>query len=286
MEPGTGLAILGSALGGAKLVEKLLGPTAEYIGGGFQSWTEQRVNNVSAIFESAQMKLGDKIEEPEVIPPRVLKEVLDKGSFCSDPLTAEYFGGVLASSRSKISRDDRGASWSSLVARLSSYQVRSHYIFYRGIHDSFIGQDFQFNMDDRSKLAVLIPYSSYFAAMEFTSDEMKQISSILNHAFFGLDKEDLIKNFFYGDGDELKKRRPQNFEPPVEGGILVTPSALGCQLFLWAHGYGSSDLGSILKLNFDVPQGMTPCRTVMSLEDLKPIKSEQDAAGNADKPCA
>ena len=31
MDPGTGLTILGSAIGGAKLVEKLLGPTADYI---------------------------------------------------------------------------------------------------------------------------------------------------------------------------------------------------------------------------------------------------------------
>lgn len=108
MEPGTGLAILGSALGGAKLVEKLLGPTAEYIGSGIQSWTEHRVKNVSDIFRNAQEKLGDRIDQPGAIPPRVLKEVLNEGSFCCDPLTAEYFRGVLASSRSPVSRDDRG----------------------------------------------------------------------------------------------------------------------------------------------------------------------------------
>jgi len=272
MESGTGIAILGSALGSAKLVEKLLGPTAEYIGAGIQSWTEQRVNNVSKIFECAQEKLGDKIDEPGAIPPRVLKEVLDEGSFCNDPLTAEYFGGVLASSRSQISRDDRGASWSSLVARLSNYQVRSHYVFYRSIYDRFIGQDFLFNINDRSKLEVLIPFSSYFEAMEFTEDEMKHIGSILNHAFFGLNKEGLIETFVYGSGEDLKRRRMNRVEPPEEGGILATPSALGGELFLWAHGFGSSDLGSILKLQLDIPAGMTPCRTVLSLDDLKPNK--------------
>lgn len=31
IDPGTGLTILGTAVGGAKVVEKILGPTAEYV---------------------------------------------------------------------------------------------------------------------------------------------------------------------------------------------------------------------------------------------------------------
>ena len=128
-----------------------------------QNWTERRVNNVANIFSRAKEKLGDRIEEPGSIPPRVLKEVLDEGSFCDDPLTAEYFGGVLASSRSQVSRDDRGASWSALVARLSTYQVRSHFLIYRAIYDRFRGQDFKFNMNDRNQLSVLLSFSLIFS---------------------------------------------------------------------------------------------------------------------------
>ena len=164
-----------------------------------------------------------------------MKEVLNEGSFCDDPLTAEYFGGVLASSRSDVSRDDRGASWSSLVARLSAYQVRSHFLVYRAIYDRFVGQDFQFNMDDRNKLTVLLPFSSYFRAMEFSKSETSQIGPLLTHSFFGLNKEDLIETFVYGNGENLKKREGADFDPPEEGGIWVTPSALGVELFLWAH---------------------------------------------------
>lgn len=46
MKPGTGLTILGTAVGSAKLVEKLLGPTADYLGEGLRQWTEKRVENV------------------------------------------------------------------------------------------------------------------------------------------------------------------------------------------------------------------------------------------------
>ncbi len=195
----------------------MLGPTAEYIGGGIRNWTERRVNNVANIFIKAKEKLGDRIEEPGAIPPRVLKELLDEGSFCDDALTAEYFGGVLASSRSQVSRDDRGASWSSLVARLSAYQIRSHFLVYRAIYDCFAGQDFQFNMDDRIKLSMLLPFSSYIRSMEFSKDEMNQFGTLLNHSFFGLNKEDLIETFIYGNGENLKKRQGGDFNPPGRG---------------------------------------------------------------------
>jgi len=277
MEPGTGLAILGSALGGVKLVEKMLGPTAEYIGVGIRNWTERRVNNVANIFVKAREKLGSRIEEPGAIPPRVLKEILDEGSFCDDPLTAEYFGGVLASSRSNVSRDDRGASWSSLVARLSTYQIRSHFLVYRAIYDRFRGQDFQFNMDDRKELTVFLPYSSYFRSMEFSKTEMSQIVSLLNHSFFGLTKEDLIETFVYGKGNDLKKLIGSDLEPPEEGGIWVTPSALGVELFLWVHGQGNLALSALLHIELQVPQEIITCTGVLNTDDMRRKKSEQVA---------
>jgi len=43
VDPGTGLTILGSAVGRAKLVEKILGPTAEYLGNGIRTWRENRI---------------------------------------------------------------------------------------------------------------------------------------------------------------------------------------------------------------------------------------------------
>src|SRR6266496_693093 len=118
MEPASGIAILGTAIGSAKIVEKLLGPTADYLGTGLRSWTEKRVENTRRIFTHAAKLLGDRLESPGSVPPKVLKGILDDGSFCDDELSAEYFGGVLASSRTGVSRDDRGASFTALLGRL------------------------------------------------------------------------------------------------------------------------------------------------------------------------
>jgi hypothetical protein len=70
-----------------------------------------------------------------------LKEILENGAWCEEELQVEYFGGVLASSRTGISRDDRGAYFTSLISRLSTYQLRSHYIFYHLFKKIFDGED-------------------------------------------------------------------------------------------------------------------------------------------------
>jgi len=281
LEPGTGLAILGSALGGAKLVEKMLGPTAEYIGGGIRNWTERRINNVANIFSRARDKLGTRIEEPGAIPPRVLKDVLDEGSFCDDPLTAEYFGGVLASSRSQISRDDRGAYWSSLIARLSTYQVRSHFLVYRAIYDRFRRQDSGFDMVDGSKLSILLPFSSYIHSMDFSQDEMKEYATLVAHSTFGLHNEGLIERFIYGNAETLKSREGGDFHPPKEGGIWVTPSTSGVELFLWAHGQGNLPPSAFFHLELVVPDGVVPCAGALNRDDLKESKPHPPASAES-----
>ena len=119
IDPGTGLTILGSAIGGAKVVEKILGPTADYIGGQLKEWTEKKIKNTANIFKNAEKKLGDKINDEGKVPPKVLKGILEDGAWCEEELQVEYFVGVLASSRSGVSRDDRGAYFVSIISRLS-----------------------------------------------------------------------------------------------------------------------------------------------------------------------
>ena len=103
MDVGTGLALLGTA----KLAERLIGPTVDYIGQGINTWTEKKVNNLRTIFSKAIEKAGDKLDEDGSVPPRVLNGILNEGAFCEDLLTAEYFSGVLTSSRTSTGRDDR-----------------------------------------------------------------------------------------------------------------------------------------------------------------------------------
>lgn len=234
VDPGTGLSILGAGIGSAKILEKMLGPTADYIGEGIKTWTEKRITNVNNIFSNAQRKLGDKIDSDGAVPPKVLKSILDEGSFCDDELSTEYFGGVLASSRSDVPRDDRGAALVALIARLSTYQLRAHYIFYHIIKSLFDGTDNSPSMGDgRYKLETYIPFDTFIINMEFDRKEKENSWIILQHVLFGLKKEHLIgPDFYYGKQEFLAK----HFKKAPDGGIVFQPSSMGTELFCWAHG--------------------------------------------------
>ena len=67
------------------LILKLLGPTAEYLGAGARHWTERRAKNMRRVFETAERKVGpEELNRPGVVPPKVLKEILEQGEFSDD----------------------------------------------------------------------------------------------------------------------------------------------------------------------------------------------------------
>jgi hypothetical protein len=248
MDPGTGLTVLGAAAGSAKLVEKILGPTAEYLGGGLRDWTERSVHNLGRIFQKAEERLGDKIEAPGSVPPKVLKGILSEGAFSDDELAQEYFGGVLASSRTEVGRDDRGAAFAALAGRLTTYQLRSHFFFYTMIRELFQGCDVNLGVQTgRNRCRLFVPFVSYVLALEFAAGE--DASLIVSHVMFGLARENLIdNNFEFGSVDHIKK----SFKDAADGGLIFAPSALGIELFLWAHGRGDLHLSAILDPAIDL----------------------------------
>ncbi|WP_218641252.1 hypothetical protein [Pseudomonas putida] len=81
-----GLGAIAAYLGKDGL-EKLLGPTADYLGGGLKDFTEKRMHNIGQIFKRADEKIGEKREKPGVIPPKVLKTIMNDGAFNDDLLS-------------------------------------------------------------------------------------------------------------------------------------------------------------------------------------------------------
>ena len=299
MDTGTGLTILGSAVGSAKVVEKILGPTADYLGDEIKTWTEKGFRNIANIFASAEKKLGEGIEDPGSVSPRVLKGILAEGYFCDSHIGSEYFGGVLASSRTLISRDDRGCALIALLSRLSSYQLRTHYIFYSAAKKLIEGREYNIGLEEvRRELQIFIPWREFVSAMNYSADENKTL--ILRHAMDGLAKESLIGDhdtWAYGTADFLNARFSTNINAT---GIVFTISALGVELYQWAHGYsdrkiidfGDKDFDSLYDSNIQTPESPSFSRITRKEDDQfwmygnsPPNKEifQQDAALNADK---
>jgi len=228
-----GLGAIAAYLGKDGL-QKLLGPTADYLGAGLRDFTQRRTENIVKIFESAEKKLGERLDGPGEVPPKVLKSVLNEGSYATEAIAVEYFGGILASSRTEQGRDDRGARLAKLLDGLSTYQLRAHYLIYATVHRIFSGRALKFNMEGRPKMQIFIPFDDFFNAMDFNGKEMQQIGQLLNHVFFGLHSDNLIEGEWqYGPHEHIAKM----FSGTTSvGGILCGPSVLGAELFLSAFG--------------------------------------------------
>lgn len=241
----TALAVIGVGL-----ANKVLGPTASYIGDEAKSWTEARVVNIKNIFKSASKKLGGHGKDEGSVPPRILKGIIDDGSFCDDAIVTEYFGGVLASSKSGISRDDRGTTYLSLISRLSSYQIRAHYLIYMILRNVFQGEAFNTALgEERVKMRVFIPSDVFNIAMDFQGDELDK-EELLTHILTGLAKETLInEDLILGDERFISRY----WLDADEEGLIVIPSAFGIELFFWVHGRPDLKLAQFLDPSITFP---------------------------------
>lgn len=49
-------------------LQKLLGPTADYLGQGLRDFTQRRFETIGRIFQNAQSKVGERLEKPGEVP--------------------------------------------------------------------------------------------------------------------------------------------------------------------------------------------------------------------------
>jgi hypothetical protein len=215
----------------------------DYLGDGVRDLTKKRAENLGKIILKAHNK-SEGHEEQGFVPPRVIKNIFDDGSFSEDELTAEYLGGVLASSKSPNGRDDRGVALSGLVNRLSTYTLRTHYIVYSVIRrlalDSYLNVGIT---EEARRLAIFITRDAYDRAMEF--DTIEDATLAMNHALYALIQEQLIANKPWATGEPENLKRFFKRVAPTSG-IMVYPTVPGVELYLWAHGKGHLDRWAFL----------------------------------------
>ena len=247
---GGGLAILASK----DLLNKLLGPTADYLGEGLKDLVAKSKANVAAIFSKATARLGDKLDQPGTVNPRVLKQVLDEGRFCEDELAAEYYGGILASARTESGRDDRGATYASLIRQLSTYQIRLHYLCYYCVRRLWLGKEFAAQVGyDSENLAVVISSGLYLSAMEHA--ETEDPKTVYAHSLIGLDGHRLIRPRFL---PTPLTRVEKAVAGPSDYSIDFVPTWRGASLFMWATGHGDSPTTALFDPDVDIGEPLVP----------------------------
>ena len=71
---------------------------------------------------------------------------------------------------------------------------------------------------------------------------------------FGLARENLIDGvFLYGTAEEIRSQYPN----AKTLGIVFTPSVLGAELYLWAHGRGDVEIHRLFNKALQLTSGVT-----------------------------
>lgn len=205
---------VGGALAAKPLLERLLGPSFEYVGKAMADLLARYGNaNVSEIFGRAATRLAQS-EVEGAVHPRVLKAVIEDGSFASDPATQEYFAGLLSSAVGE-EPDDAAVFFLSQVKHMSAEQVRLHHALYSLRRQAC--------MDALSEM--FVPHNFVAAHLRLNSLSARR-SALSRLAMSGLIAQQYEHNAY------LFLRREQT----AYDGIRIAGTALGAELFLWVHG--------------------------------------------------
>jgi len=249
---GGDLAILGSK----DLLNKLLGPTADYLGGELKNllegFVEKSKDNVARILLKARDKLGDRLGTPGTVNPRVLKDIIIEGAFCEDELAAEYYGGILASARTESGRDDRAAAYLGVVKGLSTYEIKFHYVYYNLMRKLLAGKR-KLGMwtNDLDYMALAIPYGAYVAAMDFGSEEDPK--AICVDSLLGLVRHDLLdERYVVRTVEHVWRHEDRPLPDPLR--LRYTP--FGASLYLCVCGHRNLPPNAILDPNVSIPDSV------------------------------
>ncbi|EJP77215.1 TPA: hypothetical protein ACOENK_003638 [Stenotrophomonas maltophilia] len=241
---GAGLAVLGSK----DVLGKLLGPSAEYLGGKASGLIEKCDLNLDDIFARAFKKIAGRVDEPGQVNARILKNVVDEGRFVEDGLVAEYYAGLLASSRTRDGLDDRGLPHLAMVKMMSVYQIRLHFYIYHSILRLFGGKEINVGQHDgRRRLMVYAPLQGARDVLMPDVNEGEDFESVFLHSINGLYSHGLISEYKYGSVANINSMYGGADVP----GFVVTPTYAGIELFMWAIGAQRPDAHEFLKKRVD-----------------------------------
>ena len=221
----------------------ILTPSMKKVGDRLAKYTEKGLDNIERVFKAAEVRLKQRRKSQGDFSPRILQRVIPQAYTCENELQAAYLGGILASSRSTTSRDDRAAYYLSITDSLSSYQLRTHAIFYSAILNVGSGEFGRGKRHiNRGDATVMITDRDYRRAMAFSKKENPKI--ITPHVFNGLRQQRLVSGCLSAM-ITIKPGQPgqPHISPPKAATSRVLmhyfyPTQLGIELFLWGLGCG------------------------------------------------
>lgn len=266
------------------LLTRLLGPSADIVGA---QWAEAlKQKNLERLLRKTEKRAAGK-DDPGIANPRLASQVFEGAQFADDEVVAEYYSGILASSRDHLGRNDSGVGWSSLINRLSSDQLRLHYLIYASVRPAVLDAA----ITDTNALhgrTVVLPFAAVWTLGGFGNLGEFGRSRIMD-AIDGLMRENLIGGSYgYGDNDYVVQSASATgmyLDLPYDRCLKVDLTIHGIRLFLWGMGVGEGEIEQYwdpaVSIDLvDEESGLGPIEGAAFWSDaLKPKKTDSGSSG-------
>lgn len=239
MEPIAGAGLAAAAGSEAvkttsRLVSRVLGPSADEVGDWLARLVRRRLTTIDKIAEAAERK--GATEKDGEVNPRLAHKVLEEGSYFDGELSAEYFGGMLAGSKTPDGRDDSAVAWASMVSTMSSTQIRLHFILYREWARLLQGRvDINVGVaEGREQCKAYVDLNEVLRALAEPSDGVNEMLARLEHGVIGVYRLGLISAYGWGG----RTNSGQFSNSPYDLTFTASPTGAGFELYGWAQGVG------------------------------------------------
>ena len=257
---------LAIALPGEWALQKVFGPVLSEVGDDIKKVYAKGRDKLIA---TAYRKIDDA-EDGKQANRRVARDVMWNGAFTDEPVCAEYFGGLLAASRSIDGKDDGAIQFVNVVKSLSSRQLRLHYIIYHCLNRQLAAESEPINVGQSSELN---NKSLWLASRELTDRLDLHIETDLNI----LHRQGLLieykSDFHYLDSITTL---PYTMIKPTVFGILLY-SAAHNKLNDWRQ-FSSAGFGDFPGI--DLPVLFAPSLEALTLMVRPDLSISNEAANN------
>lgn len=200
------------------------------------------MENVGRVVRKAD-ELGDGTDGESGPDLRAAEAIFREAMVAESEVVADYLGGVLASAR--IQGGDDAVAWTAVIARMSSRELRLHYMLYSAVLSEALGH-MDINVMDhagRGGLRTVIPYSGDPGRYQALGDS--ESIAQLHFTVTGLERERLFEiNWTFGLG--VQYTAPGEIVAKTVGGVEIAPSFNGMNLYMWGHGMGAKGIGVFL----------------------------------------
>jgi hypothetical protein len=231
-------------------LKKVLGPTLGSIGEDLNKVYQVGRDKIVAV---AKKKIAN-IEDDAIANLRVSRDVFWNGAFTDEAICAEYFGGILAASRSEDGKDDTGVYYVDLIKSLSAKQLQLHYTIYRVLNKELV------SIPEKASLNVGLDRELHQVRIHFSAIELEKLGLKPDIDLEALYRKGLLHEYRY-EGHTLE-------DGSVFPYTMIVPTTLGVQLFAIANNqlqawrtFSKNDFGDFDDISL-------PRLSALSLEDL------------------